>query len=89
MPIPPFPHAPMGRARLFGSNTQGRPAAGQPWADILRTVGARLTHCVQNVQLRTFGAYYESDPLVSREAAAVLPCQSIGLRGQCLNAPGA
>jgi hypothetical protein len=42
----------MGRARLFWSKTQGRPAAGQPWAGILRTVGARLNHGVQNAGLR-------------------------------------
>jgi hypothetical protein len=32
----------MGRLVILIGYTQGRPAAAQPWADILRTVGARL-----------------------------------------------
>jgi hypothetical protein len=36
----------MGRLVILIGYTQGRPAAGQPWADILRTVGARLNNGV-------------------------------------------
>ena len=40
----------MGRLVILIEYTQGRPAAGQPWAGILRTVGARLNHGAPKVQ---------------------------------------
>jgi hypothetical protein len=36
----------LGRLVILIGYTQGRPAAGQPWADILRTFGARLANGV-------------------------------------------